>query len=188
MKLKPDTPIHYLKPGGFFFLKKPGVIRTVLGSCVTVTMFARNTNLGAACHPVLPECRNDKKVCYFAGCTDKFRYVECVIPEMMRLFRKEGVTPDELEVKLFGGSEMIINSNPAKQVIRVGLMNTEMALNILHSFDIQPDKRDTGGQFGRRLFFDTSNGDVWIKKITTSSASLFEKKDFQKQNLMQRKG
>ncbi len=188
MKFSPDTPIHYLKPGGFFFLKIPGVIRTVLGSCVTVTMFDKNEKIGAACHPVLPECRNDKNACYFAGCKDKFRYVECVIPEMMRLFRKEGITPDELEVKLFGGSEMITSNNPGKQVIRVGLMNIEMALNLLHSFEIQPDKRDTGGKSGRRLFFDTSTGDVWIKKITTSSASIIEKKDFQKEFLMQHKG
>ena len=188
MKFSPETAIHYLKPGGFFFLKKPGVIRTVLGSCVTVTMFARSKGIGAACHPILPECRETKKACYFAGCQDKFRYVECVIPEMIRLFRKERIKSEDLEVKLFGGSEMITNNNPVPQVIRVGLMNIEMTLNVLHSFDIQPTSRDTGGNLGRRLFFDTATGDVWIRKVTSSTATVFEKNDFQKQLVMQRKG
>lgn len=187
MKIKPDAIIHYLKPAGFYFLKQPGIIRTVLGSCVTVTMFSKRTGLGSACHPILPECR-DNKVCYFAGCKNKYKYVECVIPEMMHRFKKSGVSPDELEVKLFGGAEIIANNNNKSSFIKVGLMNVEMALNLLHSFGIQPKNSDSGGKLGRRLLFDTATGDVWIKKLTKTSGTVLEKKDFQKQLLLQSKG
>lgn len=187
MIFKPDTPIHYLKPAGFYFLKKPGVIRTVLGSCVTITMLCRRTGTASACHPVLPWCR-DNKTCYFAGCKQKYKYVGCVIPEMARLFKKSGAELDELEVKLFGGSEMITNSNKQAQVIQVGRMNIEMAEIKLEGLGIKVKSYDVGGTLGRRLLFDTKTGDVWIKKLNRQSASVFERKDIQKQILLQSDG
>lgn len=187
MKFKQDTLIHHLKPAGFFFLEKSGVIRTVLGSCVTVTMYCRRTGTASACHPVLPACR-ENKVCYFAGCRNKYKYVECVIPEMARLFRKAGIRMEELEVKLFGGSEMITKNNSQSQVIQVGRMNAEMAMKKFTTLDIKLKSYDIGGSVGRRLYFDTSTGDVWVKKLTGNAATLFEKKDIQKQTLLQREG
>ena len=187
MKFKPDTLIHHLKPAGFFFIEKPGVIRTVLGSCVTVTMFCKRTGAASACHPVLPSCR-ENDACYFAGCRDKYKYVECVIPEMARLFRKSGVDMEELEVKLFGGGEMITNNSTKPQVIQVGRMNAEMAMKKLAGLNIKIKSCDIGGILGRRVFFDTSTGDVWVKKLTKQNASIFERKDIQKQTIMQSDG
>ena len=187
MKFTPDTLIHQLKPAGFFFLEKPGVIRTVLGSCVTVTMFCKRTGAASACHPVLPSCR-ENDACYFAGCRGKYKYVECVIPEMARLFKKSGVAMEELEVKLFGGGEMITNNTISPQVIQVGRMNAEMAMKKLAGLDIKLKSYDIGGTLGRRLFFDTSTGNVWVKKLTKQSASIFEKKDIQKQIILQSDG
>lgn len=187
MKFKQDTLIYHLKPAGFYFLEQPGVIRTVLGSCVTVTMFCRRTGMASACHPVLPACR-ENKACYFAGCRKKYKYVECVIPEMARLLKKSGVAMEELEVKLFGGSEMITKNNAHAQVIQVGRMNAEMAMKKLTALGIQVKSYDIGGTLGRRLFFDTSTGDVWVKRLTKQAVSIFESKDIQKQTLMQRDG
>jgi len=187
VKFQHDAIIHHLKPAGFFFLEQPGVIRTVLGSCVTVTMLSRRTGAAAACHPVLPRCR-EKQGCYFAGCRDKYRYVECVIPEMVRLFRKTGVPPGELEVKLFGGSELITSNTTTVNHIQVGRMNAEIAMKVLKGLDMELKSYDIGGSFGRRLFFDTSSGDVWVKRLTRQTASIFEKRDFQKQEKLQRDG
>lgn len=187
MKFKPDTLIHHLKPAGFYFLEKPGVIRTVLGSCVTVTMFCKRTGAASACHPVLPVCR-DNKACHFAGCSDKYKYVECVIPEMARLFRKSGVSMNELEVKLFGGSEMITKNGAQAQIIQVGRMNGEMAMKKLNGLGIRIKSYDIGGTLGRRILFDTSSGDVWVKRLTRQAVTLFEKKDIEKQTIMQRNG
>lgn len=185
MKYPHDAEIHYLKPAGFYFLKKPGVIRTVLGSCITVTMYCRRNGFASACHPVLPWCR-EERICYFAGCKDKYKFVGCVIPEMARLFIQSGVKLDELEVKLFGGSEMLTTNSKQSQIIQVGRKNVEMAETKLEALNIKLKSFDTGGTLGRRLFFDTRSGDVWIKKLTKSDVSIFEKKDIEKQVLLQR--
>lgn len=185
MKFPHESITHHLKPGGFFFLQEPGIIKTVLGSCVTVTMFCPRTGYASACHPVLPSCR-ENQACYFAGCSQKYKFVECVIPEMARLFKKHRMNLDELEVKLFGGSEMLAHNNKP-QVIQVGRMNAEMALKKLSGLHIQLKSSDIGGNVGRRVIFDTATGDVWVKKLTQTSTIMADK-DIQKQTIMQRQG
>lgn len=187
MNISPNSIVHYLKPEGFYFFTKPCVIRTVLGSCVTITMYSRSTGMASACHPVLPWCKDDQ-VCNFMGCKKKYRFVGCVIPEMVRRFKKKGVDVDDLEVKLFGGSEMLSVNSSNPQIIQIGKMNVEMAEIKLENLGLKLKSHDTGGTLGRRLLFDTKTGDVWIKKISKYNTSVFEKNALQKEILLQKKG
>ena len=103
-------------------------------------------------------------------------------------FKKIGSKTEELEVKLFGGAEMITNGGKKAQVIQVGRMNVEMAMKKLKGLGLELKSYDIGGTLGRRLFFDTSSGEVWVKRLAGGSVSLFEKKDIHKQTLMQLDG
>ena len=53
--LPPDLARVYLKPGELHFATGPTVVSTVLGSCVSVTMFDRLSGAAAICHALLPE-------------------------------------------------------------------------------------------------------------------------------------
>ena len=64
-------------------------------------------------------------------------------------------------------------------------MNADMAVKKLEGLNLKIKSYDIGGTLGRRLFFDTSTGDVWVKKLTKHTASIFERKDMQKQKIMQ---
>ena len=44
----------FLRPGDVTVGKAPAEVSTVLGSCVSVTMFAERLKLGAICHALLP--------------------------------------------------------------------------------------------------------------------------------------
>ncbi|MGA2108628.1 MAG: hypothetical protein ABSH25_13400 [Syntrophorhabdales bacterium] len=44
----------FLKPGEIYVGEEPAEISTILGSCVSVTMFSKRVRVGAICHALLP--------------------------------------------------------------------------------------------------------------------------------------
>ncbi len=154
----------YLKPGDFCLALEPTIIKTVLGSCITVTMWSARMKVGAACHALLPTCREEKEQkCLPGTCENSFRFVECVIPDMLRQLQDKGLVASELEVKLFGGADMMMGSLADHQ--RVGSLNVKMSKIMLARMGLTIKSSDVGGEVGRKLIFDTCNGDVWIKRL-----------------------
>ena len=100
-----DAGYAYLKPGEWHFGNRPGLIRTVLGSCVAVTMFHRSSRQFAICHAVMPMCDKDGHCRKY--CEEHTRYTGCIIPRMAESFFEKGIQAKEIEVKLFGGSHSL---------------------------------------------------------------------------------
>ena len=157
----------YLKPGDFCLALEPTIIKTVLGSCVTVTMYSPRTRIGAACHALLPTCREEQEQhCPPGTCVNTFRYVECVIPEMFRQLQAQGLVAEELEIKLFGGADMMMGALADHQ--RVGSLNVLKSKMMLAKMGVAIKSSEVGGGAGRKLIFDTRSGYVWIKRLNKS--------------------
>jgi chemotaxis protein CheD len=186
MIFREELPTYFLKPAELRFVRGPGVIRTVLGSCVTVTMFCRRLVAAAACHPVLPACP-ERGSCHVQNCSQRSKYVECVIPEMFRRFQDLGVQGDELEIKMFGGANMFFRSTSQKEILHVGTRNVDMAKEMIKELQLTLKSYDVGGNQGRKLYFDTETGDVWVKRFQANSASRDELTVMQSQLTMQLK-
>ncbi len=155
----------YLRPGDFCLATQPTVIKTVLGSCITVTMYSPRTRIGAACHALLPICCEEQEQhCPPGTCKNTFRYVECVIPEMFRQLQEQGLVAGELEIKLFGGADMMMGALADHQ--RVGSLNVLKAKMMLAKMGVRIKSSEVGGGAGRKLIFDTRSGDVWIKRLS----------------------
>lgn len=158
-----SLPVIYLKSEEIYIAQKPSIITTVLGSCIAVTMYSARWNVGAMCHALLPLCRERD------GCgecqTRKYKYVECVIPEMLRLLAKRKIDPKELEVKLFGGSDMTMPKSKKPDIHAVGKQNTEAAVKTIRLHHLNLVKSDTGGDFGRKIFFLTNTGKILLKRL-----------------------
>lgn len=186
MKFRSDLQTIFLKPAELSFVRDPALIRTVLGSCVTVTMRNPRLHVAAACHPVLPVCRESAR-CRPASCRNKHKYVECVIPEMIKRFQEIGGRLDELEVKLFGGANMFSRKGLQQEILHVGSMNVSMARQKLAELELSLKSYDVGGVQGRKLFFNTVTGDVWVKKFQAAAANADDKKVVQDQIALQLK-
>lgn len=93
-----ERPIVYLKPGELFVSRESAIVSTVLGSCVSVTMFSPELRMGAICHALLPVENSSG---------ESFRYVDTSILSMLEEFGRHGISRTRLEVKLFGGSSML---------------------------------------------------------------------------------
>jgi len=162
-ELQQELPVVFLKAGEMHFSKQSVVILTVLGSCLSVTMFHRKLAIGAACHGFLPQCRS-RQSCD-DGCSEGFKYVECSIRKMLKLFDRFDVKRCELEIKVFGGAEMFDTALNGRGTLSVGKLNINMATTVLAQEGLSILSMDVGGTQGRKLYFHTRTGEVLLKRL-----------------------
>jgi len=161
-----DLPVIYLKSGELHFSDKSSSVMTVLGSCLSVTMFHRKAHVGAICHGLLPKCR-ERAVCS-RPCAEQAKYVECAISMMVKLFDDNKLKRSEIEVKVFGGADMFSMRLGGRNSISVGRQNIEIAQQSLEKAGLRVIAMDVGGTAGRKLFFNTATGEVLMKRLQAS--------------------
>ena len=162
-------PGHYLKPGEMYLAVEPTVISTLLGSCVSVTMFHPGRRIGAICHGLLPECRESGSCHCVKGCGNGFKNMSCSIRLMLERFRALGIPPGELEVKVFGGSDMFEVGESEGGRPTVGRQNMAITLRLLAEAGIKLKARDLGGERGRKIYFYSHTGEVLLKRLRKSA-------------------
>jgi chemotaxis protein CheD len=162
-----ELQVIYLKAGEMHYSDKPSLVITVLGSCLSVTMHDRRTGVGGICHGLLPVC-SDQAHCP-AGCSQGFRFVDCSIRQMLRLFENAGSRRRDMEVKCFGGADMFSRRIEKTCVVSVGRQNITTAEETLTREGLRIVKQDVGGLGGRKIFFYTHTGEVLLKRLSSSA-------------------
>lgn len=155
--------VVHLKPGEVYITDRPELVITVLGSCLSVTMFNNRRGVAGICHCLLPEC-NSRVTCG-SGCSEGYRYVDCSIRLMVKAFDKYGIPPREIEVKCFGGGDMFVRKSMKPDIFTVGKQNIIMAEKIIASEGLKLRAKDVGGVQGRKLLFYTQTGEVLLKRL-----------------------
>lgn len=158
----------YLKPGEFHFGENPAVVSTILGSCVSVTMFHPGSGTGAICHGLLPRC-GGKKSCD-GTCLDGFKYIDCSIKRMIRKFDALGINRVDIQVKIFGGSDMFGAGNPDVRSKTIGMENVMVAKTIIEKAGLRVAAFDTRGNQGRKILFFLHTGEVFLKRLRAAEA------------------
>ncbi len=155
-----DGPQHevFLRPGDFYFGDQRVRIRTLLGSCVSITLWHPQRLIGGMCHYMLP---GDGR-----GAAEHLdgRYA----PDALALFRRElqrhGCQPSEFEVKLFGGGRMFLSGNGMDfGLLDVGARNIDAGRQLLHRHGFVIKTEHLAGDGHRNLIFDVATGDVWVR-------------------------
>lgn len=167
MGMDPDCPVLFLNQGEFYISgERPVAVRTILGSCVTVTMHCPVTGIGAITHSLLPYPLPGTQV----GPGHQGRFVVSSVTLVFDRLMALGVRRSRLEVKVFGGGRMLLrpSGTPLDNEIHIGRRNAETALKVIGELGLKVTATDLGGNWGRRLIFFPHRGDVWIKKILRS--------------------
>ena len=159
-----DLQKVYLKPGEMYCAEHPTLIVTVLGSCVSVTMFNRRIGVGAMCHGILPRCRGIDNC--GGACIEGFKYVDCSIRQMVTHFDRYGIKRSEIEVKCFGGADMFFHKEKREGAELVGRLNIQSAENIMNKEGLRILAKDVGGLQGRKILLYTDTGEVLVKRLT----------------------
>lgn len=155
----------HLKIGECIFTKKPILISTVLGSCVAVTFYDPKSHASAMFHAMLPDSRMEKnpgKSC---------KYVDTSIDGIMARFARLGIKPGRLVAKLFGGAFTIQPERKVtlRNVVDVGAKNVDMARIKLKEYNLDIASENVLGEHGRKVFFYTGTGEVWMKYVSADS-------------------
>jgi len=136
----------------------PYVISTYgLGSCVAVMLYDPVTKIGGMNHFLLPTNTANRVEKNLAKFSDTG--IKMLIEKLMMLGAKE----ERIIAKLVGGANMFPMLNKSS----IGQKNIEAALKILGKYSINIVSQDTGGNWGRSVDFDLSNGNVIVKSYKT---------------------
>jgi chemotaxis protein CheD len=155
-----ELPQVYLQPGEFHVARSPAILRTILGSCVGVTFWSSRLGIGALCHGVLP--KSPGKVTEVEG----YRYVDFAISDLVRKFEGFGALREEVQIKVFGGADVlpIVPTRAWKET--VGHQNWYMAMKILQQYGFRVLASDVGGPLGRTIQFNTGSGEVLLRRLS----------------------
>jgi|WetSurMetagenome_2_1015567.scaffolds.fasta_scaffold307877_1 chemotaxis protein CheD len=154
--LHTDLPLIYLKPGELYLGEQPTVVTTVLGSCVSLIFFHPARRLGAICHALLP-CNKHEE--------NSFRFVDSSFDWMLKQFNSRHIPSPQIQVKLFGGADVLECYEGLCRTVTVGQQNIRRALEMVKDNGLRVHVSDLGGTYGRKLFFFTHTGEVLLKRV-----------------------
>lgn len=165
-------PDFNIQPGELYLARTPAILRTILGSCVSVTFWSARLGAGALCHGVLP--RAPKAWPSSFTLADGHRYVDFSIRYLAQKFDALGAHRDELEVKLFGGADVLPHLSERTDRPTVGALNCQSAIDVLAEEGFVVAASDLGGTRGRRIHFHTGTGEVLVYRLEAWSGDFDE--------------
>ena len=143
-----------LNPGDFYFGGTDTRIQTLLGSCVSVTLWHPLLRVGGMCHYMLPRRRIPAARDGLDG-----RYADHAVRMFLEAIERRGTKPREYVAQLYGGG----NQFPPFQRGRapdVAKDNIEAGLRLLDRCGFRLAHADLGGTGPRRLSFEVATGEV----------------------------
>ncbi|MGD0986282.1 MAG: chemotaxis protein CheD [Candidatus Sulfotelmatobacter sp.] len=150
----------YLQPGEMHIARAPSILRTILGSCVGVTFWSQSLGIGALCHGVLPICPPGMQA------IEGYRYVDFAIRNLIRQFEGFGAARSEVQVKVFGGADVLPVHVSKSRKNTVGYQNWHIAIEVLEKEKLHVSAQDVGGSSGRTIQFNTWTGEVLLRRLT----------------------
>ena len=154
----------FLQPGEFFVSDAEYQMRTMLGSCVSITLWHPFKRVGAMSHFLLPT----------RGPSDRTegldaRYGDEAMDLMVTELRQMGVAASQCQGKVFGGGNMFPD-HFRSGAMTVGQRNGEAALELLNRHGVPIVSESLFGIGHRQIIFDVRNGDVWCHQVAPSNA------------------
>ncbi len=165
--LKPqwETNIN-LKPAELYIAQTPAVIKTILGSCISMVFYCDRLGISGITHAQLPgEFSNSlcyehcPTLCGLNRSKDAFKYVTSSTGYMLKQFKAMNIMPHEIEIKLFGGANVLKTIHTIKTV---GEKNIIVAHDIIEQCQLRLTAEDTGGNKGRTLYLFSHSGEVRV--------------------------
>jgi chemotaxis protein CheD len=149
-----ESWIAKILPGEYFYTCNNEMITTVLGSCVSACVRDPESGIGGMNHFMLPE-----RSCNAEDWNESARYginaMELLINGIMKL----GGNRERLEIKLFGGGQIIRNMTD------IGGRNITFARRFVATEGLKLMSSDTGDIWPRKVLYHPASGKAWVKHL-----------------------
>ena len=147
----------YLYPSAIIVSDRPMIIKTVLGSCVSVCMYDKEKKIGGINHFMLPFWRGDE--------LSSPKHGNVAMGRLLKKMLHVGANKESIIAKVFGGARLL---NFQSDHYRIGIKNIEVAKKFLRENEIPIVASDAGGDQGRKILFNTDSGEVYLKRIDST--------------------
>lgn len=143
---------YFLQPGYIYVAPTPTLVSEVLGSAVSVCLFDVRKKVGGVSQFLFPHTakRSDATP----------RYGNVATVTLLRMMLSEGSKKKHLEAYLLGGA---FNAEVSPE--DVGRKNVTSARRILLREKVRIVSEDVGGTKGRKIVFNTGNGELVVLKV-----------------------
>ena len=149
-------------PGEFYITSDPQeMLVTVLGSCVAACVRDPQRGIGGMNHFMLPQGSSTG----WGGVAESTRFGNFAMEKLINELIKAGCSRSALEIKVFGGGN-VIDSSAA-----IGTNNAEFVLRYLEAEGLHCAAKDLGGQLPRRIQYFPATGKV-VRRLLGSSEKL----------------
>ncbi len=154
LNLPRDPAEAYLPPGGLYAAPAPCAIGTLVGSCVSVTLWSRRRSIGGMNHFLLPRRPGRGE--------GSARYGDVAMMMLLARVATLGCTYQELEARIFGGAAVLATPSAG---VSLGEHNVLAAWSFLRAHQLRVVDEQVGGRAARRLRLDVGTGDVRVASI-----------------------
>ncbi len=147
-----------LLPGDVRFAAAPDHLYTLLGSCLAITAWHPQRQLGGMCHFLLPKPQRPAP--------PDGRYGSDAFALLCKLMQQHASHPEEYRYHLYGGSDIF--SVPSTE-LSIGTRNIRTAKQLLLEASLCVSFEDTGGHHARRIELNLTTGEIWVTCTTTTT-------------------
>jgi chemotaxis protein CheD len=152
----PSLPATYVHPGQIVVSEAPGVLTTILGSCVAVCLNDPKLRIGGLNHYLLPiDSPSDE----LAG-----RYAPSAIEQLIAEMRAQGAAMNRMVAHIVGGAAVLAAFGREGQQ-HLGMRNVAIAREYMSRYRIPVASLDVGGTRGRKLMFAPRDGATCVHLI-----------------------
>jgi chemotaxis protein CheD len=145
-----------LMPGQMHFGRQVASLRTLLGSCVAVTLWHPAKRLGGMCHFLLPSRQRRP------GDPLEGKYGDEALEVMVARLRAGGTDPREFEAHLYGGADTMPEGTGVK--FNVGERNIEQGWQLIDHYGFQLQGVDVGEDVPRTVTLNFADGGVEMRR------------------------
>jgi len=154
-----QTVAAKILPGEYYVTMGNELITTVLGSCVSACIRDPQTGVGGMNHFLLPLGTGETWSSETAIVSTANRYGNFAMEHMINDILKIGGRKRNLEVKIFGGSQIIAGMTD------IGASNIRFVRNYLAVEGMKITSEDVGGKNPRKIVYFPDTGQVMVKRI-----------------------
>ncbi len=147
-------------PGEYYVTIHDELIVTVLGSCVSACIRDRVFGIGGMNHFMLPEDSSGESSQLSMG-GKAARYGGFAMEQMINDILKNGGTRKNLEIKIFGGGQIIKNMH----TMDIGQRNITFVKDYINTEGLTLVSEDVGNIFPRKVIYFPTTGNVRMKKL-----------------------
>lgn len=144
-------------PGEYYVTTQDELITTVLGSCVSACIRDPAMRIGGMNHFMLPSGSADSRDVI----NEATRYGNFAMEKLINDVLKNGGRRDKLEIKLFGGGNVLKNMGATD----IGGRNIQFVREYLKTEGFKIVAEDLGDIYPRKVIYDPISGRVQMKKL-----------------------